>query len=702
MRELLEILMEELPELIYISDPHTYELLYLNEAGRRAFGELSPDGSSRCYRVLQGLEEPCPFCTNDVLGHESFYSWEITNPLTNRHYLLRDKLITWRGRESRIEIAFDLTEKEEERARFAYLATAGETVVECIKRLSENEDTLAAINGALTLMGGVLDADRTYVFAIHEDRMNNIAEWCAPGVEPEIHLLQNLPLSLIDRWRLAFSAHKPMIIEQVEGLKRTSPEEYDILSLQGIDSLVAVPLESDGELLGYLGVDNPNMGKADDIAAPLMSLAYFMSSTMQRERERHVLEMRTWGDMLTNVHSRTAFYRDYGADPLRRVGLVEADVDEIRLVNVTKGREAGDALLVTVADKLAEAYGRERVYRTGDDEFVAIVTDVDEAAFVSDALALSRRLDAQKVPVTLGYAWQQTCLDVRSIANEVDEKLKQMKQMRARARSAGWKPWEESGAGTLLRPGGAAEAVAKGAVSIHVQPQVDQDDQVVSAEALVRYADPETGELVPPLTYIPALEDMGEVSVIDFHVLDLVCDLLVRWRACGYVDDGFSVATNFSRRTAEDAGFIERVVSVVAEHGLPPSCIEVEITESARESDSQEPTVVVNRLREEGFRVAIDDFGVDNANVSLFASMRISTLKLDQSLVDCIGSNDWGAAIVESIVRLCADLDVTTVAEGVESPEQLALLRAMGCARIQGFLTGRPVTVEAFERRWFA
>ena len=377
-------------------------------------------------------------------------------------------------------------------------------------------------------------------------------------------------------------------------------------------------------------------------------------------------------------------------------------MDEIRLVNVTKGREAGDALLVTVADKLAEAYGRERVYRTGDDEFVAIVTDVDEAAFVSDALALSRRLDAQKVPVTLGYAWQQTCLDVRSIANEVDEKLKQMKQMRARARSAGWKPWEESGAGTLLRPGGAAEAVAKGAVSIHVQPQVDQDDQVVSAEALVRYADPETGELVPPLTYIPALEDMGEVSVIDFHVLDLVCDLLVRWRACGYVDDGFSVATNFSRRTAEDAGFIERVVSVVAEHGLPPSCIEVEITESARESDSQELTVVVNRLREEGFRVAIDDFGVDNANVSLFASMRISTLKLDQSLVDCIGSNEWGAAIVESIVRLCADLDVTTVAEGVESPEQLALLRAMGCARIQGFLTGRPVTVEAFERRWFA
>lgn len=160
------------------------------------------------------------------------------------------------------------------------------------------------------------------MFAIHEDRMNNIAEWCAPGVEPEIHLLQNLPLSLIDRWRLAFSAHKPMIIEQVEGLKRTSPEEYDILSLQGIDSLVAVPLESDGELLGYLGVDNPNMGKADDIAAPLMSLAYFMSSTMQRERERHVLEMRTWGDMLTNVHSRTAFYRDYGRRPFapRRIG----------------------------------------------------------------------------------------------------------------------------------------------------------------------------------------------------------------------------------------------------------------------------------------------------------------------------------------------------------------------------------------------
>ena len=170
--------------------------------------------------------------------------------------------------------------------------------------------------------------------------------------------------------------------------------------MQGIDSLVAVPLESDGELLGYLGVDNPNMGKADDIAAPLMSLAYFMSSTMQRERERHVLEMRTWGDMLTNVHSRTAFYRDYGADPLRRVGLVEADVDEIRLVNVTKGREAGDALLVTVADKLAEAMGANGSIVPATTSSLPSSPTWTKRPSCRTPCAL-RRLDAQKVPVTL-------------------------------------------------------------------------------------------------------------------------------------------------------------------------------------------------------------------------------------------------------------------------------------------------------------
>ena len=110
----LQAPMNEISELIYISDPETYDLLFINESGRKAFGCDSIEGK-KCYKVLQGLDHPCPFCTNSRLKDNETYSWEINNALTHRHYLLKDRIVTWNGRRARLEIAFDTTKSEEEK-----------------------------------------------------------------------------------------------------------------------------------------------------------------------------------------------------------------------------------------------------------------------------------------------------------------------------------------------------------------------------------------------------------------------------------------------------------------------------------------------------------------------------------------------------------------------------------------------------------
>ena len=152
MQGVLNSLLDGLSELIYISDPVTYQLLYLNKAGKDIYGVDADDGSRPCYEVLQGRTSPCPFCTNSKLSMNTFYEWEFTSPITDHHYLLRDKLVEWNGAPARLEIAFDITDRELEKESFKFLADANALNVECIRTL-ENEPLDTALNAVLKMLG---------------------------------------------------------------------------------------------------------------------------------------------------------------------------------------------------------------------------------------------------------------------------------------------------------------------------------------------------------------------------------------------------------------------------------------------------------------------------------------------------------------------------------------------------------------------
>ena len=217
----VDSLLDGLSELVYISDPDTYQLLFVNKAGKEAYGQDIADGTHLCYAALQNRTSPCPFCTNNRPSGGAFLEWEHTSPITKHHYLLRDKLIDWNGKQARLEIAFDITDHDREKESFKFLASANGLNVECI-RVLENDDLDAALNAVLGMVGEFLQADRTYIFNIVSHRMWNAYEWCAQGVSPEIQNLSDLPLSLIDHWIERFTRGEAVIINSVDDLQAVS------------------------------------------------------------------------------------------------------------------------------------------------------------------------------------------------------------------------------------------------------------------------------------------------------------------------------------------------------------------------------------------------------------------------------------------------------------------------------------------------
>lgn len=699
-QDVLHTMLDGLSELVYVCDMETHRLLYLNEEGRRLYGVDAEGGERLCYQVLQGRDAPCPFCTNGRLSGESFFEWEFTNPVSRRHYLLRDRIVDWDGRPARLEIAFDMTERQREGESFKFLANAGSMVVDCIRALEGGHTLETALNDALRILGTFLEADRAYVFKREGDLMSNTHEWCGLGVSPQRRILQDMPVSLIDEWVKRFDAGEAVIIEDVDklpSLGRTA--EYEVLKSQDIASLVAAPIKIDGTFAGYLGVDNPRrVGELGVVKSPLVAFASFVSARMKREiAQRQVAEL-TWNDSLTCAHSRAAFHRDFDRGTFERIGFVLVDADRLAVVNREQGHSAGDEMLCRIASCLREVFG-DAVYRIGDDEFCAVSTSVDYNRFAELAERAAQQFHDEGIPASLGPAWHETCTSTTSLLDVAGDRMRSAKRGRHRAVDLGVDLASDAAVSSLLRPGGAQEAAEAGLLTIHLMPQAScRTGEIVGAEALIRYCDRERGMQALPASFIPALEDMGEIAAIDFFALSKACETVARWQREGRPT--VPLAVNFSRRTIGEEGFVERVAAAVASHGIDRSLIELEITESAREENEALLRSVADELRDRGFRVSIDDFGVDNANFQLFIQLEFDVLKIDKSLVWGLGTEKRTMQVICSLVSLCDELGIATVAEGIETDQQYRALREAGCTRAQGYRIGRPQPIEQFEQRF--
>ena len=692
-------LLDEMSELVYICDPETYELLYINPAGRECFGVDRLCGQ-KCYEVLQGLDAPCPFCTNGLLDHKAFYTWEFTNLKTQRHYILKDKLVDLEGREARIEIAFDLTEKVNERLALKHSLEAENLMLECVKLLHTSSDVHQTVGKVLEHIGTFLEAERAYLFEIHDGVMDNTLEWCASGISPEIRNLQGLDVSLIDRWRPYFDRHQCIVIKDMEAIRDINPREYEALTAQNITRLVVEPLELDGELVAYLGLDNPPEEKIENISSLLETLGYFIESSMRRQKDRRLLERLSYYDTLTGTLNRSAFMRDTrpGLDLVtRNVGVVYLDINGMKDINDRHGHVYGDAYLARAAQQIRSVFPGESIYRVSGDEFIVLCSFPEE-----DFLRRVRELKhlfsgGGECSASVGYQWTASCGDVQKLIFAADEIMYMDKRdhYRGRSFSRRYRHNNDDVLG-LTKPGELQKALDAGRFRVCFQPKVSMSEgALIGAEALIRYLDAE-GREIPPGQFIPMLEETQLIAPVDFYSFEQTCAMLSRWMREGR--KLIPISVNFSRYSLAEKDFSASLCRLRDAYGVPARYLKVEVTESVEEQDHYAFLDVVEELRRAGFQVSIDDFGVKHANLSLFVSCDFDELKLDRSLITGLEDNEKAQAIIRSVVDICRSIGIELIAEGVETRRQADLLLELGCSNAQGFLYSRPLSKEVFER----
>jgi diguanylate cyclase (GGDEF)-like protein len=446
--------------------------------------------------------------------------------------------------------------------------------------------------------------------------------------------------------------------------------------------------------------------------------------TAQKQLEAQ-LQHNAFHDALTGLANRALFTdrlehalarTDRGQTP---VAVLFVDLDDFKAVNDGSGHGAGDALLIAVADRLRRVLRPgDTVARLGGDEFAVLLEDAGSHHAEATAQRLLAVLTEPfpvaeadvRISASVGIAVGAAGLhDPDELLRHADVAMYAAKEA-GKGRSAVFAPDMDSAIiGQLRMKAELARAVEQGELTVFYQPTVDlASGRLAGVEALVRWQHPERG-LVPPLEFIPLAEQTGLVVPIGRFVLREACRQVNAWHAAHPGRPPMTVSVNLSARELQEPDLIASVRDALDASGLDPAHLVLEITESVLVVDLPTTVGTLHELRALGLRLAVDDFGTGYSSLAYLENLPVDVLKIDKSFVDRIGEPATAGpdaaqaggtdarrpVMVSAISQLGHALHLQLVAEGIEQPEQLETLRALGCQYGQGYHFSRPLPAEA-------
>jgi len=445
------------------------------------------------------------------------------------------------------------------------------------------------------------------------------------------------------------------------------------------------------------------------LGAALESHRMILQLNTARERARHLATH----DQLTGLANRALFHDrlSQAVAAARRsrqkIAVLFVDLDGFKSINDTLGHAVGDGLLRGIARRITSCLREtDTAARLGGDEFAILLTNL--------GTELDASMVARKLLATLGEPLQfrQQSTTIRCSvgiasfprdAQDAEALLKRSDTAMYHAKQRGGNRFDfysEDMNAAIQRRVALEErlrtALDQNEFLIHYQPQFDLTrGRIIGAEALLRWKHPELG-LVAPGHFLPIAEETGLIVPLGDWILRTACEQNARWNKTGH--RGLRVSVNVSSQQFLEPGLADVVKSALDESGLAPISLELEITESSLLRDVEVTVNTLRRLKDLGVRLAIDDFGTGYSSLAYLKRLPIDVLKIDQSFIRSLTTDPADATITQTIVQLAAGLNLTTIAEGVETLEQLLLLGSYGCSRMQGFLFGKPAPAQVFER----
>jgi diguanylate cyclase (GGDEF)-like protein len=451
------------------------------------------------------------------------------------------------------------------------------------------------------------------------------------------------------------------------------------------------------------------------VLVPLICGALFFQGARARSRLVRELELRrkteldlscvVHTDQLTGIPNRAALEGDLrerlsaGSATAGHTALLMLDLDRFKFVNDSMGHDAGDQLLVALGQRLTQAMsGIATVYRLGGDEFVILVAGTPSDGKVDDICVTIKSIFADSFQLSAGQFWtggsigvayaEPNDTSISAVLKRADLALYKAKEIAGNSHVV----YETEMAVEATRQGeieyDLSRALAAGEFFLEYQPIVGIESRAVRAfEALIRWRHPEKG-IIPPDHFISAAEKTGLILPIGNWVLRTACLEAARWPA------PTGVAVNVAGDQFKDRAFVPHVKACLAEAGLAPGRLTIEVTESIFYVDADIISASLTELRAHGVRIALDDFGIGFSSINNLRRFPLDQLKVDRSFTKSMLGNQRDAEIVDIILQLGNTFQVSTTIEGIETEGQMEFVRALGASEAQGFLISRPVSAE--------
>ena len=523
------------------------------------------------------------------------------------------------------------------------------------------------INDILSTVRDYYDAEYVYYIEKEQGDIETIYEWCAENVEWQRDRLKLMPSDQYPKWLK-------------EEITDTTSDSYSVFRQISEDTtavIAAVGVHRGGCTLDMMRALLPYIPQAIAL------------QKMQKQQE-----YLSYHDDLTGLLNRNSlvdYLENTDTSELRSLGALSVDINGLKNFNQEFGRDYGDEVVIRVGEVLQEYFHSADVYRLTGDEYLVLAGNVTYEEFTKQVYAAHTKLDNISLGLaSMGYAWEKIDIDIDKLVNSAevmmrDEKKKYYKNLKR-------------GHHEPIIKKDLLEDLEQGNFIVCLVPKIEvETGRVAGAEAVVRYHHKDLG-IVDPGKYINLLEDTKLSHYLDLYVFEEVCRTLHRWE----LEDlpMIPVAVNFAGATLRQESIADKMLRLVEKHHVMCEYLEVEVSESGNDMNQEMLAETSSKIRKGNVRVILDHFGAKDSSFSILSLMEFDSLKLDKSLITDIVGNSRSQIVARAVIDICRQLGASVQASGVETQDQLNVLKELGCDYAQGALFNKPITIETFEVRY--
>lgn len=435
---------EDIDDPVYITDIDTYDLVYMNTCLREKLGytDLNFVRGKKCYDILYKADFPCNFCKHEELKRSKYVQYICDDPKLKRRYLVRNKLVECDGKKYKVTVTTEVDASGHKKIELDRIEQE-RILNECLRLFFSESDPNEAFQALLKYITCTFQGDRGYIFETNENKeyVDNTYEWCSENVKPQIHILQKVPYSDLDYWITAFHNKEPIILEEVEEIKYVYPHTYSILKPQNIYALVVAPIQENGHLKGFIGIDNPSLDNMNMTESILRQLGIYMNVQLSRRNLYQMFNKMSYKDTLTGAFNQNAML---GAKLLTNdkdsFGAVYCDLNGLKRTNDLHGHDEGNRLICECYNLMKKCLRTEWIYRVGGDEFIALYENVPREFVEQDVDSLRMTSLQSTCSVSVGMAWSDKHpIDENAILKYADSDMYREKNLYYSVQTSGEK-----------------------------------------------------------------------------------------------------------------------------------------------------------------------------------------------------------------------------------------------------------------------